>query len=250
MVKVAKVPKVMIVSTGDELVGVEETPKAHQIRRSNVFTLVTLLNKLNIPSETAHITDNKAILKEKIFSFLKEFDILLFSGAVSKGKFDFLPEILEELKVEKLFHKVKQRPGKPFWFGSVAPFTINEQDKSSNDISKKQNKTLVFAFPGNPISTYVNCLVYFYEWYKKSVGIHFQPETATLAEGVVFKPNLTYFLQVKLYNENGLLKAYPIKANGSGDLASLVNADAFIELPRTEELVFKKGQIFPIIRYR
>jgi len=248
MVKVAKLPKVMIVSTGDELIGVEETPEAHQIRRSNVFTLVSLLNKLNIPSETAHITDDKAVLKEKIASFLKEFDVLLFSGAVSKGKFDFLPEVLEELKVEKLFHKVKQRPGKPFWFGIEDALGISERNENKNLIEK--NKTIVFAFPGNPISTYVNCLAYFYEWYKKSVGINHIVQTAVLAEGVVFKPNLTYFLQVRLYNENGILKAYPIKGNGSGDLASLVHADAFIELPQKEELVYKKGNVFPIIRYR
>ena len=247
MIKVAKQPKVIIISTGDELVGVEETPKAHQIRRSNVFTLVSLLKNLNIPSDTAHLTDQKLILKEKIKSFIKDYDVLVLSGAVSKGKFDFLPEVFEELKVEKLFHKVTQRPGKPFWFGRQ---TVLDIDKKKDKNSKQKNKTLVFAFPGNPISTYVNCLAYFFEWYKKSVGINHQPETAILAEGVVFKPNLTYFLQVKLYNENGVLKAYPIKGNGSGDLASLVDADAFIELPKTEELVFKKGSVFPIIKYR
>ena len=116
-VKVAKQPKVMIVSTGDELVGVAEIPLEHQIRRSNVFTLVSLLERLSIPSETAHITDDKPILKSKIESYLQEYDVLLFSGAVSKGKYDFLPEVFDELGVEKLFHKVTQRPGKPFWFG-------------------------------------------------------------------------------------------------------------------------------------
>ena len=73
VVKVAKQPKVMIVSTGDELVGVAETPLAHQIRRSNVFTLVSLLERLHIPSETAHITDDKSILKAKIASYLKTY---------------------------------------------------------------------------------------------------------------------------------------------------------------------------------
>ncbi|MDD7915171.1 molybdopterin molybdotransferase MoeA [Polaribacter ponticola] len=115
IVKVAKQPKVMIVSTGDELVGVNEIPLEHQIRRSNVFTLVSLLEKLNIPSETTHITDDKPILKAKIEGYLQEYDVLLFSGAVSKGKYDFLPEVFDELGVEKLFHKVAQRPGKPFF---------------------------------------------------------------------------------------------------------------------------------------
>ena len=229
-VKVAKLPKVMIVSTGDELVGVDETPEAHQIRRSNVFTLVSLLERLHIPSETSHITDDKPILKSKIKSYLQQYDVLLFSGAVSKGKFDFLPEIFEELGVEKLFHKVAQRPGKPFFYG-------------------KTQHCNVFGFPGNPISTFVNCLAYFYPWYYKSVGLETKEETAILTEDVFFKPNLEYFLQVKLSDKFGHILATPIRGNGSGDLASLVNADAFIHLPK-DVTEFKKGGNYPIIRYR
>lgn len=257
-VKVVKQPKVMIISTGDELVGVAETPLAHQIRRSNVFTLVSLLEKLNIKSETDHITDDKPILKQKIEAYLREYDVLLFSGAVSKGKFDFLPEVLDELGVEKLFHRVAQRPGKPFWFGATGTLNLSEQyvynkGEKNTDLrieNKNLKNTVVFAFPGNPISTFVNCLAYFYPWYYKSVGIESLEENVILAEDVTFKPNLTYFLQVKLSYRYGHLIATPIKGNGSGDLASLVQTDAFIQLPKTEETTFTKGEVFPIIRYR
>ncbi|OAD46769.1 molybdopterin molybdotransferase MoeA [Polaribacter atrinae] len=229
-VKVAKQPKVMIVSTGDELVGVDEIPQAHQIRRSNVFTLVSLLERLNIPSETAHITDDKPVLKSKIENYLQEYDVLLFSGAVSKGKYDFLPEVFDELGVEKLFHKITQRPGKPFFYG-------------------KTDECNVFGFPGNPISTFVNCLAYFYPWYYKSVGLEVEQETAILSDDVIFKPNLTYFLQVKLNSVLGDLIATPITGNGSGDLASLVKTDAFIQLPN-DKVEFKKGEVYKVIRYR
>jgi molybdopterin molybdotransferase len=227
---VAKQPKVMIISTGDELVGVNETPLDHQIRMSNVYTLVSLLDRLHVSSKTDHISDDKPILKKKIKEYLKEFDVLLFSGAVSKGKFDFLPEVFKELGVEKLFHKVSQRPGKPFWFGQMKTCRL-------------------FAFPGNPISTFANCLAYFYPWYFKSLGVNTTEETAILTENVSFKPNLTYFLQVKLTHKNGHLLATPIKGNGSGDLASLVNSDAFIQLPKDKN-EYKKGENYPIIRYR
>ena len=237
-VKVAKLPKVMIVSTGDELVGVDKIPLEHQIRRSNVFTLVSLLERLNIPSETAHITDDKPILKSKIAAYLQEYDVLLFSGAVSKGKYDYLPEVLDELGVKKHFHKVAQRPGKPFWFGRT---------KSEKFNNKKQS--VVFAFPGNPISTFVNCLAYFCPWYYKSVGLELKEETAILVEDISFKPNLVYFLQVKLNSEFGNLVAIPIAGNGSGDLASLVNTDAFIQLPN-DKTNFKKGAVYPVLRYR
>ena len=229
-IKVAKQPKIMILSTGDELVDVNEKPEEHQIRRSNVFTLVAALEHLKIESETSHITDDKPILRQKIAQFLNDYDVLLCSGAVSKGKFDFLPEVFDELGVEKRFHRVAQRPGKPFWMGET---------KSCK----------VFAFPGNPISTFVNCLVYFYSWYYKSVGVKTKEETAILTEDVTFKPNLTYFLQVKLSHKFGHILATPIKGNGSGDLASLVNADAFIQLPN-DKTEFKTGENYPIIRYR
>ncbi|WP_372802279.1 molybdopterin molybdotransferase MoeA [Lutibacter sp.] len=230
-VKVGKQPRVMIVSTGNELVEVTETPAEHQIRRSNVYTLVALLEKLNIKAETSHILDDKDTLQTNIQSFLKDNDVLLFSGAVSKGKFDFIPEVLDNLGVEKLFHKVKQRPGKPFWFG------------------KKGAKT-VFAFPGNPVSTFVSCLKYFYPWYNKSIGLNFESKhEAILNEDFYFKPNLTYFLQVKLNQENGKLLATPIAGKGSGDLANLIDSDAFLELPHNRSN-FIKGEVFPLLTYR
>ena len=231
IVKVAKQPKVMIVSTGNELVEVAENPADHQIRRSNVFTMVSLLEKLQIKAETLHILDDKEVLLTKIESLLENYDVLIFSGAVSKGKFDFIPEVLSELDVKKLFHQVKQRPGKPFWFG-------------------KKDKKTVFAFPGNPVSTFVNCLKYFYPWYYKSVGLNFEnKQQAILSEDFYFKPEMTYFLQVKLNQMEGKLWATPISGKGSGDLANLAGADAFLELP-DDKSNFTKGEIFPVLNYR
>lgn len=230
LVKVGVIPKVMIVSTGDELVEVHRVPSPHQIRRSNVFSLVSILEKFNIRAETSHITDQKDLLKEKVGNYLNEYDVLLFSGAVSKGKYDYLPEVLEELGVSKLFHRVAQRPGKPFWFGV-------------------KGQKSVFAFPGNPISTYVNCLVYFYPWIANSIGFELREEKVVLKQDITFKPNLTYFLQVKVENNKGEQFAYPVKGNGSGDLVSLVEADGFIQLPK-DKTIFKKGEIVTFIRYR
>ncbi len=231
MVKVAKLPKVAIISTGDELVSVSEFPEAYQIRKSNVHTIASTLKNLQLSPELFHITDDKIKLKATISTLLDDFDVLMFSGAVSKGKFDYLPEILHELGVEKLFHKVKQRPGKPFWFG-------------------KKERTTIFAFPGNPVSAFVSCLKYFVPWLQKSLErVRDDQSYAVLAEDFFFKPALTYFLQVKLINKKGMLMAFPIAGNGSGDLANLSDNDAFIELPSTKN-EFKKGEFYPIMRYR
>ncbi|MGV8945931.1 MAG: molybdopterin molybdotransferase MoeA [Lutibacter sp.] len=251
-VKVAKQPKVMIVSTGNELVEVSEFPEAHQIRRSNVFTLVSLLEKLNIKAKTTHILDDKEVLLTKIESLLKDYDVLLFSGAVSKGKFDFIPEVLHELGVKKLFHQVKQRPGKPFWFGEKANSersrsTVAERSRST---VAERSRSMVFAFPGNPVATFVGCVKYFYPWYYKSVGLNFEnKQQAILSEDFYFKPELTYFLQVKLNQIDGKLFATPVAGKGSGDLANLVDSDAFLELP-DDRSNFTKGEIFSVLNYR
>ena len=231
MVKVAKLPKVAIVSTGDELVNVSEIPAPYQIRKSNVHTLASALKNFELSPDLFHIADDKKKLRQKIKSLLEDYDVLMFSGAVSKGKFDFLPEILNDLEVKKLFHKVKQRPGKPFWFG-------------------KKEQTTIFAFPGNPVSAFVSCLRYFVPWLHKSLDVVQNNEAfAVLAEDFYFKPELTYFLQVKIKNKAGVLLAYPIAGNGSGDLANLTENDAFIELPSSKS-EFKKGDFFPIVQYR
>lgn len=230
LVEVAKLPRVAVVSTGDELVEVSATPKPFQIRKSNVYTLTALLESWKIQPDLYHLQDDPAALRHRIGSLLKEYDALLFSGAVSRGKFDFLPEILEELGVKKMFHRVRQRPGKPFWFGTV-------------------NEKTVFAFPGNPVSTFVSCLKYFVPWLIRSTGAVEQKAYAQLSEDFEFRPELAYFLQVKLKNVQGVLYALPAAGNGSGDLANLSEADAFLELPANRSY-FKKGEAFPLLQYR
>ena len=235
--EVAKQPRVMLVSTGNELVEVSESPAEHQIRKSNVYTLISLLEKLHINANSSHILDNKEALTKKIESYLKEYDVLIFSGAVSKGKFDFIPEVLHSLGVEKLFHGVKQRPGKPFWFVKKA--------STGESISAKT----VFAFPGNPVSTFVSCLKYFYPWFHKSMQLDAHKQQATLDSDFYFKPALTYFLQVKLNQIEGKLYATPVLGKGSGDLANLVDSDAFLELP-DDRSNFTRGEVFPLLPYR
>lgn len=231
LVKVAKIPRIAIISTGDELVDVDQSPEPYQIRKSNVHTLFSLLKKFEIQPDLFHISDSKDELRKKINSLLEKYDVLMFSGAVSKGKFDFLPEILTELGVIKRFHRVRQRPGKPFWFG-------------------KKDQTTIFAYPGNPVSTFVSCLKYFVPWLRKSLQLNFENQSfAILGEDFLFKPELTYFLQVKIINKEGRLIAFPDAGNGSGDLANLTKNDAFLELPSNRS-EFKKGEVFPIIPFR
>lgn len=230
-VKVSRTPKALIISTGDELVEVYETPAPHQIRKSNIAQLQALLGDFKITPDTLHLTDDYEEILSKLRKAIDEYDLILLSGGVSKGKYDFLPKALNELGVEKLFHKIKQRPGKPFWFGRTAD-------------------CFVFAFPGNPVSSFMCANRYLRPWLAECLQQNIQrPEFARLAAEVAFKPDLTYFLEVQLRsNAQGVLEAHPVKGNGSGDLANLVDADAFIQLPQGRD-VYEAGGVYPVWRY-
>ena len=196
-----------------------------------------MLSELKIEPTLFHFNDDEAVITEGLNKILNEYELVILSGAVSEGKFDFVPKVLHNLGVEKLFHKVAQRPGKPFWFGV----------KQSN---QSHSQAMVFALPGNPVSTFLCAYRYVLPYVKSCLGLNTIPqECAVLSENVVFKPDLTYFLQVKLQNTEGVLWAIAIAGGGSGDLANLNNADGFLELPRGRDL-FEKGEDFPLIRYR
>lgn len=233
VLKVLKLPKIALVSTGDELVPVDETPLAYQIRRSNVYTLAPLLSQFDIQPDLFHLIDDKEEVTNKIAELVDNYDVICLSGGVSKGKLDFVPDALEDIGVEKYFYKVKQRPGKPFWFG------------------KAKNGTTVFALPGNPISSFMCTNRYLIPWLRTSMGLSpFNFPNAALTEDFTFKKPLQYFLQVKItYGTDGKLLATPVIGNGSGDLANLVDADGFLELP-SEQNEFTKGDVFPYIQFR
>jgi molybdopterin molybdotransferase len=178
-----------------------------------------------------HLPDDKDTLRRSLEKILKQYDNVILSGGVSQGKFDFIPGVLESLGVKKVFHQVSQRPGKPFWFGASA-----------------EGKT-AFALPGNPVSTFMCFYRYILPWLWKSLGVEVQPQYAVLAEDFTFTPRLTYFLQVSVKNDGGMLMAYPDAGGGSGDFANLKKIDGFLELPM-ERSEFKAGETLPFIPFR
>ncbi len=229
-VNVYELPKTAIISTGDELVGVDEQPQPWQIRRSNSFALQAAFHQMKHPSDQFHISDNEEILARELKKIFDDYELIILSGGVSKGKFDFIPKTLEQLGVKKLFHQISQKPGKPMWFGRSRSHTV-------------------FALPGNPVSTYMCFYRYLKPWLEKSMGATPKKEYAILASDFQFVPALTYFLQVKTENENGKLMAYPNAGGGSGDFANLKAVDGFLELPLNKS-EFKAGEVFPYHSFR
>ena len=227
-ISVKKLPRIAIISSGDELTKIEEIPSAYQLRSSNGPTLKAILSRFNIEPELIHIADEPEIIKKEIGRALNCFDILLLTGGVSMGKFDYLPKAFESLGVRKHFHKVRQKPGKPFWFGEYI------------------TGSLVFAFPGNPVSSFMCMYRYFLPWLEKALGLSpNQKLFAKIDSDFQFSANLQYFLQVKLwFNELGQLIGSPVPGHGSGDHVNLMEANAFMELPEdqnnfTKEALFR-----------
>jgi molybdopterin molybdotransferase len=230
--QIKKNPRVVIVSTGDELVDIADTPATFQVRRSNNYAVSAALKQHGVPAHMLHLPDDQEIMQTQLQRCLEEYDVILLSGGVSMGKFDYVPEALDKLQVKKLFHKVRQRPGKPFWFGEHA------------------GGTLVFAFPGNPVATFLCFHRYFVPWLRGSLGLNIRSACAILSEDFTFRAPLQYFLQVKIdIDRNGQLLAAPIEGHGSGDFANLLANDAFLELPMERE-EFKKGEVFPLWVFR
>lgn len=230
-IPVQKRVKTIVISTGEEIVPITTTPLPHQIRTSNSYALQACLKSWGVEADKVLLPDSQEVIEQKIGEYLERYDVLILSGGVSAGKFDFVPKALENQGVNKLFHKVSQRPGKPFWFGV-------------------KDKKTVFALPGNPVSTFMCLHRYFKPWLDVSQGLTTERISAELGKDFVVRLELTFFLQVKLEKtETGTWKAIPIEGNGSGDLASLVEADAFMELPLGQE-VFRSGETHTVWMYR
>lgn len=225
MVKVYTCPLVGILSTGDELVEIEAKPGPHQIRWSNGICLMHELHSFGITNVSIHkVADDEALIREKIKELLNCCDLLLLTGGVSAGKFDYVPKILKECGVTEVFHKVAQRPGLPLWFGT------------------RGTSKLVLGLPGNPVSCLVNLRKYVVPLVLPKEHL---PRRAVLGADVNFNKDLAYYCPVKVQDENGTLVARPLSGNGSGDFFQLRDSDGFIELC-PQSAPFKKGQAFDL----
>jgi molybdopterin molybdotransferase len=213
---VTQTPKIAVVATGDELVEVESPVAPHQIRRSNDHALRAALIVAGYPNVARfHLRDVRHEIEHLLWHVIAEFDVVVITGGVSKGKFDHLPAELDRQGVRKIFHGVAQRPGKPFWFGVT------------------QRSTPVFALPGNPVSAYTCLHRYVLPALEHAGGLApAARRPVALQQAVTFKPPLAHLLPVRLSSgPHGELRAEPAPGNTSGDFAGLLGTDGFVELP-------------------
>jgi molybdopterin molybdotransferase len=232
-VRVSSQPMVVVISTGNELIEPGEPILPHQVRRSNVYAIVSALRRQGLQRVADdHVLDDEAQLRDRLKFHLDTHDVLVMSGGVSMGRFDLVPRVLNDLGVHVIFHKVAQRPGKPLWFG-VAP-----------------SGAAVFALPGNPVSTLVCLARYVVPALFASMGqTRPGPEKIAISAPVDVTPSLAFFLPVRVEIDDwGRAWAVPSPTNGSGDFTALAGTDGFVELPPGPN-VYPKGFVTRLYRW-
>ena len=225
--KVYSKPKVAILVTGTELVKPGKSLSEGKVYESNSITLISALKKLNIEKAKAfRVADSLKKTKEKIKSLLEKYDLILISGGISVGEYDFVKEALESNKVKEKFYKVAQKPGKPLWFG------------------KKKNK-FVLALPGNPASSLTCFYLYGLPFIRKWMGfenIHLPRKKIKLENQIQNKSGRLEFMKARI--EDGNLKI--LNAQASSMLKSFAICNALVVVPQNPEQT-KEGEFIEYI---
>lgn len=219
-IHVTRQPRLVVISTGDELIEPGQPIEEHQVRRSNAYAVVAALSEHGFQGVTNdHIHDNEDLLRQRLAQHLGACDVLILSGGISKGRFDLVPTALKSLQVEEVFHQVAQRPGMPMWFG------VGREGQA------------VFGLPGNPVATLICLIRFVIPALATAMGQpHSPPEPIALAAAIKRGRPMASYIPVTLqYDTSGQQLAMPRAPNGSGDFLALAGTTGFVALPPQAE---------------
>lgn len=221
---VHKKPRAAIVSTGDELVDIDIVPPEGKITNSNSYSISALVKECGCePVQLGIAKDTKESLREKLESAIK-CDVIISSGGVSVGDYDFVKDVLKDMGSEMRFWKVAMKPGKPLAFGVIGGKPA-------------------FGLPGNPISSMVAFAQFVKPALLKMSGrekIFTAALDAVLLGDIKIKPGRMNFLRAELKLSAEGFQAMPVEGQGSGMVASMARANSYIIVP-ADSSGFKKG---------
>lgn len=225
-VKVSKKPKIAILNTGDEIVGINEKLKPGKIRNSNRYSLSgQVLLAGAEPVSLGIARDRKEEIRSKILEGIKN-DMLIISGGVSVGEYDLVHKTLASLGMDIKFQKIAIKPGKPVVFGLL-------------------NKRPVFGLPGNPVASMVSFELFVKPVIFKMMGCnedYTRYVDAVSDSDIEKKKGLKFFVRAVTEYKGGEYRARTTGPQGSGILKSMTIANSLIELPEDLEAV-KKGDV-------
>ena len=228
-------PRVAIISTGNELVEPSQVPGPGQIRNSNGPLLCSLAMQAGANAWSAGIVRDTAHGLFRALEGSLESDIVILSGGVSAGVLDLVPQVLQEMGVQEVFHKVNLKPGKPLWFG------VDNNKKSGR-------QTLVFGLPGNPVSSLVCFELFVRPAIEKLSGR--EPKglprlTARLTQDHKQRGERPTYWPAVLTEASGEKVVTPLPWQGSGDLRTLTDANCLAYFPAGDR-VFAAGEIVEV----
>jgi molybdopterin molybdotransferase len=224
-VKVFRPARVAIITTGDELLEIDQPLAPGKIRNSNAYALEAQVREIQAePVPLGIVEDTKEAVTAKISEGLKKADVILTTGGVSVGEYDVVKDVMDSMGASLKFWKVAQKPGKPLAFWIL-------------------KGKLVFGLPGNPVASMVCFEEYVRPAVRKMMGHQklFRPEAeAILREDIKKKPGRLHFVRVKLMHEDGQYYASSTGPQGSGILKSMALADGLALVP-PEATLLKAG---------
>ena len=232
-VKVGKRPRVAVMATGSELVNVDEKLGTDQIRDSNNYTIEAYAKLAGATVERLPLAgDDRGLLKEQMAAAIARCDVLVTSGGVSMGVYDFTKAAFRDLGAEIFFERVALRPGKPTVFGRVG-------------------KTLIFGLPGNPVSVAVTFNLFVRAALRAMQGA---TETSLPQEKALLTRDVkrsidrdSYLPSILRTDDKGTLLAEPLKWGGSSDFVSFARATALIKIPSGREPI-ANGSVVTVLR--
>jgi molybdopterin molybdotransferase len=229
-VRVHRRPRVAILSTGAELVEVDEEPGPGQVVNSNAYALAVAVREAGaepwvLPFVRDRFEDIQARLAEAATA-----DVVLSTGGVSVGEYDFVKEALDALGVRRAFWKVAQKPGRPLTFG-------------------RKDACLFFGLPGNPVSALVCFWVYAWPALRRMAGhaaVHLPLRDAILTAPIAKRASLTEFVRVRLAETDAGLVATPARSQSSGVLTGVAQGAGLLVAPAGCERL-EAGTTWPVI---
>jgi molybdopterin molybdotransferase len=223
-VTVHRPPRVTVMATGDELVEHHTVPAPHQIREGNRQTVMAMLRSLRAATvDGGLVADTEEAIRDAVRA-AADSDVIVLSGGVSKGKYDLVQRVLDDLGMETLFHGVRVKPGKPVLFGRL-------------------DGALVLGLPGNPVSTYVMAVLLLLPTVRALAGLAY-PRTRTLSARLRGRlpptgARTAYHPAVLSGEPAGAPQVTPVSWRGSGDLTGYSQSNCLIrtevDAPQTED---------------
>ena len=228
-IKVKKIPNILFFSTGNEITDQYKIP-AWKVRNSNSHYINSLSGSFLFNYKYGGILKDKdeSLFEKKIKKMLNsKIDIIITSGAVSAGKFDYIPKIVKKFKLSNYFKSVAIRPGNPILFAKI-----------------KGKQKVIFGLPGNPISSAACFRFFVYPYLQESLGINNEKSVkAVLKNNFIKKINFTRFVKSRINTtKNGKLEVKILKGQESFRIQSFIKSNIWTLLPSGKGR-FKKGDI-------